>query len=65
VARVAYGMAIGSERVRAEIIDSQTFWKLSRKHRVGAIPKTFINYDDAFIGTEEEAEILDRVMRTR
>jgi hypothetical protein len=65
VARVAYGMAIGSDWVRAEIIDIQTFPRVTRKHRVGAIPKTFINYDDAFIGIEKEAEILDRVMRAR
>ena len=62
---MAYGMALGSGLVRAEIIDIQTFSKLARKHKVSAIPKTFINYDDAFIGTEDEAEILGRVMRAR
>jgi hypothetical protein len=65
VARVAYGMAIGSEKVKAEIIDSQAFWKLSKKHKVGAIPKTLLNYGDSFIGVEEESSILDRVIRAQ
>jgi len=58
-------MAIGSEKVKAEIIDSQAFWKLSKKHKVGAIPKTLFNYGDSFIGVEEESSILDRVIRAQ
>lgn len=58
-------MAIGSEKVRTEIIDSQAFWKLSKKHKVGAIPKTLLNYGESFVGVEEESAFLDRVIRAQ
>ena len=62
---MAYGFAVGSARVRTEIIDTQPFPEMSRKYRVSAIPKTLFNYDDALIGTGEESEMLGRVMRAR
>ena len=63
MARVAYGMAIGSEHVTAEIIDWNIFRKIGRKLRVSTVPKTFINYGDAFSGTAPELSILERVLK--
>ena len=60
---MAYGMAIGSEQVTAEIVDWNIFKKMGRKHRVATVPKTFINYGDAFSGTAPEASILERVLK--
>jgi hypothetical protein len=62
VARVAYGMAIASENVSAEIIDWEDFKKLGREHRVSTVPKTFINYRKPFVGTLPELSILEKIM---
>ncbi len=62
MARVAYGMAIASEHVSAEIIDWEDFKKVGRKYRVSTVPKTFINYRKPFAGTLPELSILERVM---
>lgn len=55
-------MAVASEFVRAEIVDTQAFWKFSKAHKVGAIPRTFFNYGDSFVGVEEEDRILERAV---
>ena len=56
-------MAIASDMVHAEIVDSQEFWKFSRKHKVGSIPTTLFNYQDSLIGVAEEPAVLERVIR--
>lgn len=53
-------MAVASGLVRVEIIDTQVFWKYSKAHKVGAIPRTFFNYGDNFVGVETEEQILRR-----
>jgi len=64
VARVAYGMAIGSDLVNAEIVDWDEFRKLGKKHKVSAVPKTFINYDESFVGVATERSILELVQES-
>ena len=62
---MAYGMAIGNEKVTAEIVDWQAFKKFGRTHRVSTTPKTFINYGDSFSGTAPELSILERVLESQ
>jgi hypothetical protein len=56
-------MAIGSEMVNAEVYDWDEFRSYSSTHKVSAVPKTFINYGESFVGTETETSILDRVQK--
>jgi len=56
-------MAVASDKVRAEFIDSQMFWDLTRKYKAAAIPKTFFNYEDSFLGVEDEQKMLGRVLQ--
>ena len=62
MARVAYGMAIANKNVTAEIVDWQEFKKFRRELRVWAVPKTFFNYQEPFVGVETETSILKRIM---
>lgn len=57
-------MAIGSDMVRVEVIDWNDFRSYSSTHKVSAVPKTFINFGESFVGTETEASILGRVQRS-
>lgn len=59
---MAYGMAIASENVTAEIVDWEDFRNLGRELRVSTVPKTFINRDNPFAGTLPEAAILEKVI---
>lgn len=60
---MAYGMAIESEKVSAEVVDWDEFRTFSKTHKVSAVPKTFINYGESFVGTETEDAILTRVLK--
>ncbi len=62
MARVAYGMALASDRVRAEIVDWEDFKDMGKKYRVSVVPKTFFDYDASFSGTLPEADILERLL---
>ena len=62
MARVAYSMAVASELVRAEIVDAGAFRAFSRKYKVGAFPKTFLDYGESFIGVEKEQRVLERIL---
>ena len=55
-------MAIESEMIDAEVVDWDEFRSFSKTHKVAAVPTTFINYGDSFVGTESEESILARVL---
>jgi len=55
-------MAIGSEKVRAEVIDAEEFPKVAAQYGVGPVPKTLMNYRSDFIGAAPEAFVLEKVL---
>lgn len=58
-------MAIANKNIIAEIVDWGEFKKLRRELQVSAVPKTFINYREPFVGVETELSILKRIMGGR
>ena len=55
-------MAMASDKVRAEVIDSEEFTELSRRYNVGGVPKTLINYQSQFVGAAPEGFVLDKIL---
>lgn len=61
VARHAYRAAIESQRVTAEIIDSQMFPDLAARHSVMGVPKIILNDNTDITGAVQEAEFFQKL----
>jgi hypothetical protein len=59
---VAYDMAIGSDMIRAEIVDAEEFREMVRLFSVGPVPLTLINYRTKIIGAAPESYVLEKVL---
>jgi hypothetical protein len=59
---VAYDMAIGSDMIRAEIVDAEEFKEMVRRFSVGPVPKTLINYKTEILGAAPESFVLEKVL---
>ena len=55
-------MAMASDLVSAEVIDSEEFPALSRRYNVGGVPKTMLNYQAEFVGAAPEGFVLDKIL---
>jgi len=55
-------MAMASDLVRAEVIDTEEFPTLSRRYNVGGVPKTMLNYQSEFVGAAPEAFVLEKIL---
>jgi hypothetical protein len=55
-------MAMASDLVRAEVIDSEEFPELSRRYNVSGVPKTMINYQAEFLGAAPEGFVLEKIL---
>jgi len=55
-------MAMASDLVRAEVIDSEEFPELSRRYNVGGVPKTMLNYQTEFLGAAPEGFVLEKIL---
>ena len=55
-------MAVASDLVRAEVIDSEEFPDISRKYNVSGVPKTMVNYQSEFLGAAPEGYVLEKVL---
>ena len=55
-------MAMASDKVRAEVIDSEEFPELSRRYNVAGVPKTLINYSSEFVGAAPEGFVLNKIL---
>jgi len=55
-------MAMASDKVRAEVIDSEEFPALSRRYNVGGVPKTMLNYQSEFLGAAREGFVLEKIL---
>lgn len=55
-------MAMASDKVRAEVIDSEEFPELSRRYNVSGVPKTMLNYQSEFLGAAPEGFVLDKIL---
>ncbi len=61
VARHAYRAAIESQKVTAEIIDSQLFADLAQRHSVMGVPKIVLNDNTDITGAIQEADFFDKL----
>jgi hypothetical protein len=55
-------MAMASDLVRAEVIDSEEFPELSRRYNVAGVPKTLLNYQTEFVGAAPESFVLQKIL---
>lgn len=55
-------MALASDLVRAEVIDSEEFPALARRYNVSGVPKTLVNYQVEFVGAAPEGFVLDKIL---
>jgi len=55
-------MAMASDKVSAEVIDSEEFPGLARRYNVGGVPKTMLNYQSEFVGAAPEGFVLDKIL---
>jgi len=55
-------MAMASDLVRAEVIDSEEFPELSRRYNVAGVPKTLLNYQAEFVGAAPESFVLQKIL---
>jgi len=55
-------MAMASDLVRAEVIDTEEFPALSRRYNVGGVPKTMLNYQSEFLGAAPEGFVLEKIL---
>jgi glutaredoxin-like protein len=60
--RLAHQMAVESEFIRADMVESIEFLQLSRDHGVMGVPKTVLNDTMSFDGAVPEAEFLAHVL---
>jgi glutaredoxin-like protein len=61
VARHAYRAAIESEKVTAEVIDSQLFPDLAARHSVMGVPKIILNDNTDITGAMQEADFFQKL----
>ena len=54
-------LAIGSEKVRADIVEASEFPELAQRFGVYAVPKTVINETTEFVGAQPEAAFVGYV----
>lgn len=55
-------MAIGSDMIRAEIVDAGEFKEMARRFSVASVPKTLINYKTEIIGAAPESYVLEKIL---
>ena len=55
-------MAIGSDMIRAEIVDADEFKETARHFSVGPVPKTLINGKTEILGAAPESYVLEKVL---
>jgi hypothetical protein len=63
VARLAHQMAMESEQVTADVIESNEFPRYSAQYAVQAVPKTVVNERHDFLGAVPEARFLQEIAR--
>lgn len=61
--RLAHQLAIESDLVRADMVESAEFPHLTNKYEVMAVPKTVINERVSFEGALPEPHFLEGVMQ--
>jgi hypothetical protein len=63
MARVAYGLAMTSPQVRAEVIEVTEFPELARRYNVRAVPLTVINDKVAIPGAVPPNVLVEQVLK--
>jgi hypothetical protein len=60
---VALQLAIGSDKISADVVEIQEFPDLARKFQVRGVPMTILNDAEALVGTVPPMQIIDAVER--
>jgi len=60
---LAHQMAMESEQVTADVIESNEFPQFSARYAVQAVPKTVVNERYEFLGAVPEARFLQEIAR--
>ena len=61
--RLAHKLAIESDLVRADMVESSEFPHLANRYAVMAVPKTVVNEQVSFEGALPERDFLEGVMQ--
>ena len=61
--RLAHQLAIESDLVRADMVESSEFPHLANRYSVMAVPKTVVNEQVSLEGALAEPELLEAVMQ--
>ena len=61
--RLAHQLAIESELVRADMVESSEFPHLANKYSVMAVPKTVVNEELTLEGSLPEAQLVAAIMK--
>lgn len=61
--QLAHKMALESDMVRADMVESSEFPHLVQKYNVFAVPKTVVNEEVSFEGAQSESLFLEQVMK--
>jgi hypothetical protein len=56
-------MAFANPNIRADAVDAQEFFDLSRRYRVTGVPKTIVNDTIEIMGALPEADFIDAVLQ--
>jgi predicted DsbA family dithiol-disulfide isomerase len=61
MARVAYQLAMHSERITADVIEAQEFPDLARRYQVRGVPMTVVNETESLLGAVPPNQLLAAV----
>jgi alkyl hydroperoxide reductase subunit AhpF len=56
---VAHRLALESEHIKADMVESSTFVPVAIKYNVSSVPKTVINGTQEFVGANPLGKVLD------
>jgi hypothetical protein len=61
--RLAYRLAIASDKVTADGVEVTGYPELAQKYRISSVPKTVVNETTEFVGAGPEAMLLQHVQQ--
>ena len=59
----AHRLAIASPHITADMIEVAEFPQVALRYQVQGVPKTIINEEHSFIGSQPEAEAIQAVLK--
>ena len=59
---LAFRLAVASPRVSAEVVNHLDFPVMSRKYRIGVVPRTVVNDRCEINGARDEGDFVERML---